>query len=56
MVNAISPFAYASNLLNTMEHNYTTMEWEVLAMVYVLQKFKHYFIGNQFGLYMDTWH
>ncbi len=47
--------AYASHLLNTMEQNYTTIEWEVLAMVYVLHKFKHYFIGSKFGLYMYTW-
>jgi hypothetical protein len=50
------PIAYASHLLNTMEQNYTTMEWEVLATMYVFHKSKHCLLGNKFGLYMYTWH
>jgi hypothetical protein len=35
------------------ERNYTTIEKEALAMVYALQKFKHYLVGNQFAFYVD---
>jgi hypothetical protein len=38
----ISQIAYASKLLNNVEKNYTTIERETLAMVYVLHKFRHY--------------
>jgi hypothetical protein len=34
--------AYASQLLNNIEWNYTMIEREALAMVYALHKFWHY--------------
>jgi hypothetical protein len=36
------PIAFASRNLSTAERNYTTTKREGLAMVYVLQKFRHY--------------
>jgi hypothetical protein len=44
---------YTSKLLNSIERNYTTTEREALAMVYALQKIKHYLLGNQFVFYVD---
>jgi hypothetical protein len=46
------PITYASKLLNNVEKNYTTIERETLAMVYVLHKFKHYLLKNKFVFYM----
>jgi hypothetical protein len=47
------PVMYSSKLLNYVEINYITIEREALAMVYALQKFKHYLLGNMFTLYVD---
>jgi hypothetical protein len=47
------PIAYASQLLSSLEQNYTTTEWKVLAMVYALHKFHHYLFSNQFVFYVD---
>ncbi len=38
------PIVYASKLLNKVEQNYSTIEKKVLAMVFVLHKFKHYLL------------
>ncbi len=42
------PITYAFRVLNNAEKNYTTTKKETLAMVYVLEKFKHYLLGNKF--------
>ena len=42
------PIAFASKKLSTEEKNYTTTEREGLAMVYALQKFRHYLLGGHF--------
>ena len=47
------PIAFGSKKLSTEEKNYTTMEREGLAMVYVLQKFRHYLLGGNFQMYTD---
>jgi hypothetical protein len=47
------PIVYASRLLNEIEHNYTIIEREVVAMVYVMHKFKHFLLGNIFVFYVD---
>ena len=47
------PIAYSSRNLSTIEKNYTTTEKEGLAMVYALQKFKHYLLGASFKMFTD---
>ena len=47
------PISYASRLLNVAEKNYTTTEKEALAMVYSLNKFRHYLMSNFFVFYVD---
>ena len=42
--------AFASRKLSTTEKNYTTIEREWLAMVYVLQKYRHYLLGGHFKM------
>jgi len=48
------PMAFSSRKLSTAEKNYTTTEREGLAMVYALQKYRHYLLGEHFR--MDTDH
>ena len=47
------PIAYALRLLSKAEKNYTTTEKEALAMVYAVNKFCHYLLGNRFIFYVD---
>ena len=47
------PIAYTSRLLSKAEKNYTTTEKEALAMVYAVNKFRHYLLDNRFILYVD---
>ena len=47
------PLTFASRKLSTAEINYTTTERESLAMVYVLQKFRHYLLGGHFKMFTD---
>jgi hypothetical protein len=44
---------YASRLLNFAKRNYTTTEREALAMVYALNKYKYYLLGNKFVFFVD---
>jgi hypothetical protein len=44
---------YAFGLLNSVERNYITNERETLAIVYALNKFKHFLLGNRFLFYVD---
>lgn len=41
-----------SRFLNSTK-NYIIMKWEVLAMMYALNKNKHYLLGNKFIFYID---
>ena len=47
------PVAFSSRKLSTTEKNYTTTEREGLAMVYALQKYRHYLLGGHFRMYID---
>jgi len=47
------PIAFASRNLSSIEKNYTTTEREGLAMVYALQKFRHYLLGSNLKMIMD---
>ena len=47
------PIAFASRKLSSIERNYTTTEREGLAMVYALQKFRHYLLGSHFKMFTD---
>jgi hypothetical protein len=44
---------FASRKLSIEEINYTTTEREGLAMVYALQKFRHYLLGGHFKMFTD---
>ena len=47
------PIAFASIKLSETEHNYNTTEREGVAMVYALQKFRHYLLGKHFKIFTD---
>ena len=44
---------FSSKNISTAEINYTTTEREGLAMVYALQKFRHYFLRGHFKMFTD---
>nr|GFB52873.1 reverse transcriptase domain-containing protein [Tanacetum cinerariifolium] len=47
------PIHYASKTMNQAESNYTTTEKEMLAVVYVFEKFRSYLIMNKSIVYTD---
>ena len=47
------PISFASKKLSSTKRNYTTIEREGLAMVYALQKFRHYLLGSHFKMFTD---
>ena len=49
------PYAiyYASKLLDDSQINYTTIEKELLVIVYAFDKFRAYFIGQKVIVYSD---
>lgn len=47
------PIAFVSRKLSKAEKNYSTTEREGFAMVYTLQKFRHYLLGRHFKMYTD---
>jgi hypothetical protein len=47
------PISFASKKLSLVERNYTTIEREGLAMVYALQKFRHYLLGSHFKMFTN---
>eukprot|EP00253_Pinus_taeda_P030970 PITA_30970 len=51
--NMDHPIYFASRKLSTIKKNYTTIVKEALAMVYSLQKFRHYLLGVPFKFFTD---
>nr|GEW93194.1 reverse transcriptase domain-containing protein [Tanacetum cinerariifolium] len=47
------PIHYASKMMNDAESNYTTIEKEMLVVVYAFEKFQSYLIMNKSIVYMD---
>ncbi len=47
------PIYYACRLMNSVENNYTTTKKEALAIIYVVNKFMHYLLGNNFIFFVD---
>jgi len=47
------PIAYASRSLNSAERNYSTIERELLAMVWATKNFRSYLLGRKFIIYTD---
>jgi len=47
------PLAYTSRILNKVEQNYSTIEKELLAIVYSINHFQPYQYGLQFTLMTD---
>jgi hypothetical protein len=47
------PIAFARRNLPDSKHNYNTTKREGLAMVYALQKFRHYLLGKHFKMFTD---
>jgi hypothetical protein len=45
--------SFSKKKLSTVDINYTTTEREGLAMVYALQKFRHYLLGGHFKMFTD---
>jgi hypothetical protein len=46
------PIEFVSRKLSESEKNYNTIEREILAMVYALQKFRHYLLGKHFKMFI----
>jgi hypothetical protein len=47
------PIEFSNRNLSTAERNYTMTKREGLAMVYALQKFRHYLLGWNFKMFID---
>jgi hypothetical protein len=47
------PIVYTCRLINRIEQNYSTTHRKALVMVFFLQKFIHYLLGNKFVFYVD---
>ena len=48
------PYVYASKTLNEAQRNYTTIEKELLVVVYALDKFRVYLVGSDIANYWAT--
>nr|GFB04464.1 reverse transcriptase domain-containing protein [Tanacetum cinerariifolium] len=51
--NHFRPIHYASKTMSEVESNYTTIEKEILAVVYAFEKFRSYLIMNKSIVYTD---
>ena len=51
--NIEHPIFYASRSLNSAERNYSTIERELLAIVFGVDKFRYYLLGKKFKIHTD---
>jgi hypothetical protein len=51
--NMDHPIYFSNSKLSQVERNYTTTEREGLAMIFTLQKFRHYLLGSHFKVFTD---
>lgn len=47
------PVSYFSRALTAAERKYTSFEWETMAVVETLKRFKYYLLGRHFTIYTD---
>ena len=47
------PIYYTSRKLSMAEHNYSTTEREALGIIYSINKFRHYLMGQKFSFHVD---
>lgn len=52
-IGSDKPIAYASRSLNETERRYSTIEKELLAIIYAVKHFRPYLYGNKFYIYTD---
>ncbi len=51
MIN--KPTYYTSRLMNNVKKKYKITEKETLTMIYVVKKFRHYLLGNNFIFFVN---
>ncbi|KAA0054404.1 Retrovirus-related Pol polyprotein from transposon 17.6 [Cucumis melo var. makuwa] len=49
----IHPIYYARKTLNEAQENYTTIEKELLAVVFTIEKFRSYIVGSKVMIHSD---
>jgi hypothetical protein len=47
------PIYYVSRFMIGFENNYSSTNKEAFAMIYAIQKFRHYLLGNTFTFLVD---
>lgn len=51
----LHPWLYVSSELNTAKRNYSTVELDVLPVIFTITKLKKYLLGTQFLVQSDNW-
>lgn len=49
----IHPIYYASKTLNEAQENYTTIEKELLVVVFTIEKYRSYIVGSKVTIHFD---
>lgn len=47
------PIQFVSKVMNKAQQNYSTIEKELLAIIYAVDQFRHYLVGHEFILFTD---